>query len=73
MTGVATPDMSSRELAEQFRVTCPDVRVLYMLGYTDDEIVRRGLLDPGVAFLEKPFTAQRLASAVREVLNALRR
>ena len=67
------PGMSGRELAEQFRVTCPDVRVLYMSGYTDDEIVRRGLLDPGVAFLEKPVTAQRLASAVREVLDAPRR
>ena len=42
-------------------------------GYSDDGIIRRGLFDPGVVFLDQPFTTRRLASAVRNVLDALRR
>ena len=50
----------------------PGLRVLYMSGYTDDEMLRRGLAQPGSAFLEKPFTAERLARAVRDALDGPR-
>ena len=52
------------------RAERPTLRVLYMSGYTDDEIVRRGLHDPGVSFIQKPFTAENLAMQVRKVLDA---
>jgi FixJ family two-component response regulator len=48
----------------------PGLRVLYMSGYTDDEILRRGLKDPGMSFIQKPFTAENLAMQVRKVLDA---
>jgi FixJ family two-component response regulator len=45
---------------------------MYMSGYTDDEILRRGLVVPGASFLEKPFTPERLAEAVRRALDTQR-
>ena len=47
----------------------PDVKVLYMSGYTDDVIVHHGVLEPGIALLQKPFTPAGLARKVREVLD----
>jgi CheY-like chemotaxis protein len=70
LTDVVMPNMSGRELVDALRSTRPDVRVLYMSGYTDDEIVRRGLHDPTMAFIQKPFTAENLAVQVRKVLDA---
>jgi len=64
------PAMSGRELVEALQTQRPDLRVLYMSGYTDDEIVRRGLHDPGMSFIQKPFTAENLAMLVRKVLDA---
>ena len=48
-----------------------ELRVLYMSGYMDDEIVRRGLHDPNISFIQKPFTAENLAMQVRKVLDVL--
>ena len=70
LTDIVMPNMSGRELVDALRSTRPDVRVLYMSGYTDDEILRRGLHDPTMAFIQKPFTAENLAVQVRKVLDA---
>jgi two-component system cell cycle sensor histidine kinase/response regulator CckA len=51
----------------------PRLRVLYMSGYTDDEIVRRGLHDPTVWFLQKPFTGAELLTKVRQVIDGAER
>jgi CheY-like chemotaxis protein len=69
VTDIVMPELDGRALGEHLDARLPGVRVLYMSGYTDDEIVRRGLIDPGTAFLEKPFTAEALAAAVREALD----
>jgi two-component system cell cycle sensor histidine kinase/response regulator CckA len=62
--------MNWRELAELLSLLQPEIKVLYMSGYTDDDIVHRGSLDSNITFLQKPFTLIALASAVREVLSA---
>ncbi|MGZ5427355.1 MAG: response regulator, partial [Thermoanaerobaculia bacterium] len=69
-TDVVMPGMSGRVLWDQLRVLRPDSRVLFMSGYTDDAIARHGVLEPGIAFLQKPFTPFSLAQKVREVLDA---
>jgi two-component system cell cycle sensor histidine kinase/response regulator CckA len=73
LTDVVMPRMSGKELAQRLSVVCPQVKVLYMSGYTDDAIVRHGILEPGVSFIQKPFTPRTLAQRVREVLDAGRR
>jgi len=69
LVDVVMPGQNGRAVAEELTARWPGLRVMYMSGYTDDEILRRGLMKPGVAFLSKPFTSERLAAAVREVLD----
>jgi two-component system, cell cycle sensor histidine kinase and response regulator CckA len=69
LTDVVMPSMSGRELVEALQAARPALRVLYMSGYTDDEIIRRGLHDPSISFIQKPFTAENLAMQVRKVLD----
>jgi two-component system, cell cycle sensor histidine kinase and response regulator CckA len=70
LTDVVLPGASGREVARQLAAARPQLRVLYMSGYTDDVIVQHGVLEPGLAFLQKPFTADTLARGIREVLTA---
>jgi two-component system, cell cycle sensor histidine kinase and response regulator CckA len=72
LTDVVMPGMSGRELADRLRVSRPDIAVLYMSGYTDDAVVRHGLLAEDMALVQKPFRAAALARRVREVLDKRR-
>jgi len=69
LTDVVMPQVSGREVAEQLTRIHPELRVLYMSGYTDDAVVRHGILTEGTVFLQKPFTPYTLAHKVREVLD----
>jgi PAS domain S-box-containing protein len=69
LTDVAMPGMSGRELAERLRQARPDVRVIFMSGYADEEIVRRGLLDPDQPFIQKPFTPAVLVRRIAELTD----
>jgi len=64
------PKMSGREVAERLTCERPNMRVLFMSGYTDDELLRHGVTDrKGLSFLEKPFTPEGLHRAIRECLD----
>jgi CheY-like chemotaxis protein len=68
-TDVVMPEMNGSQLVEKVLEARPDIRVLFMSGYTDDEVMRRGVIDGQTAFLQKPFTPDLLAFKVREVLD----
>jgi len=76
ITDVVMPEMNGRELAEQLQCLYPDIKILFMSGYTAEVIAHRGVLNKGVQFIQKPFAIQDLAVKVREALRdkrALRR
>ena len=69
ISDVVMPELSGRELGARLAVLRPDLPVLYMSGYTGDDVIQRGLLEPGVPFQQKPFTPDGLARKVREMLD----
>ncbi|MBI4081591.1 MAG: PAS domain S-box protein [Candidatus Lambdaproteobacteria bacterium] len=69
LTDVVMPKMSGRELAQAVQGRWPATRVVYMSGYTDDAIVRHGVLEEGMVFLEKPFTEQTALRKIRQALD----
>jgi len=70
MTDVVLPGLNGREVARRLTAARAGIRVLYLSGYTDDAIVHHGVLEPGVAFLQKPFAPTALSRKVREVLDS---
>ena len=69
ITDVVMPGMGGRELAKRVAAERPAIKVLFLSGYTEDAIIHEGVLEPGTAFLQKPFTLQMLSRKVREVLR----
>ncbi|MBE7557365.1 MAG: PAS domain S-box protein [Anaerolineales bacterium] len=69
LTDVIMPQMSGRDLTERLKAFQPSIKVLFMSGYTDDAVVRHGLLTAEVEFLSKPFSPDTLAAKVRRVLD----
>jgi CheY-like chemotaxis protein len=69
ITDVVMPRLSGREVATRLSAKQPDLKVLYISGYTDDSIFRDGVLEGGMAFLQKPFNLKTLAQKIREVLD----
>ena len=68
ITDVIMPQMNGRQLAQEILAIHPDLRVIYMSGYTADVIAHHGVLDEGIHFLQKPFTRKDLAAKISEVL-----
>ncbi len=68
VTDLVMPGMDGVELARHVESIRPDMKVLYTSGYTDSEVTRHGLVEPGVAFLQKPYTPSELVRRIREIL-----
>jgi CheY-like chemotaxis protein len=69
ITDVVMPEMNGRDLAGSLMPLCPDIKRLYMSGYTANVIAHHGVLDPDVHFLQKPFSMEDLAQQIRQVLD----
>jgi PAS domain S-box-containing protein len=72
ITDVVMPKMSGKDVADQLKTIHPETKVLFMSGYTDEAIVHHGIVDPDIAFLQKPFSEKALAQKIREVLDESR-
>ena len=70
LTDVVMPEMNGLELARELKPFGSNIRQVFMSGYTANVIVHHGVLDPGVHFLQKPFSKRELAGKMREVLAA---
>ena len=64
------PRMGGRELVDASSPRRPRIRALFLSGYTDEAVMRHGVLEAGAAFLQKPFTARRLMTKIRQILDA---
>lgn len=70
VTDVIMPVMGGRELRERVAELRPNIPVLFISAYTGEEVIRRGLMEQGAPFLQKPFTPEALASKLRELLGS---
>ncbi len=70
ITDVVMPQMGGRELAEKLAVTHPQLKVLFISGYTNDAVVRHGIMEDNTNFIQKPFTLDDITKKVREVLDS---
>jgi PAS domain S-box-containing protein len=70
LTDIVMPEMDGHELIERLRARSPNLRVLFMSGYTERAFARNGSMPPGTGFVEKPFTVETLMRRLREVLDA---
>ena len=69
VTDMVMPRMGGKVMAEWLKTTHPELKILFTSGYTDDAIAQHGVLEPGIAFLPKPYTPGILARKVRELLD----
>ncbi len=69
MTDVVMPEMNGRDLAGQISLIYPGIRLLFMSGYTANVIAHQGMLDAGVAFIQKPFSMADMTAKVRAILD----
>jgi len=69
ITDVIMPEMNGRELAERLQSLYPDIKCVFMSGYTADIIAHHGVLKEGVKFIQKPFSKRELATTVRKALD----
>lgn len=67
LTDLIMPQMNGKELAERIKLKLPDVKVLYMSGYTDNVIVHHGILDKNVNFIQKPFLINELSQKLKQI------
>lgn len=70
LTDTILPDMNGKELSALIQKKCETIKILHMSGYTDNVIVKHGILEPGTQFIQKPFSINKLAQKVREVLDS---
>ena len=68
LTDLAMPELGGQDLAQRLSALRPGLPVIFMSGYTDDDLIRRGLLDAGIPYLEKPFSPDALTRIIRTVL-----
>ena len=69
VTDVVMPGLGGRDLVGRLKIMRPELRVLFVSGYTEEGVRKQGVLEPGAAYLEKPFTPEVLLQKVREVLD----
>jgi CheY-like chemotaxis protein len=69
ISDVVMPKMSGKQMVDRLRQNRPDLKVLYMSGYTDDAIAKHGVLEPGTPLIEKPFTIEAMAQRIRQVIE----
>lgn len=69
LTDLVMPDMNCKQLFERVSVAYPEIKVLYMSGYTDNVIAHHGVMDAGIHFIQKPFSVNALAVKIRQVLE----